>query len=98
MSMSDIQKHLTEPPIPIGGYAEKTMSDEEIGRIIKEQADMCMSILNGGENGMIVENGKCALCGKELTKGLFLCGNCKKAENNNENPEDNRRYAFRKKY
>lgn len=47
---------------------------------------------------MIVENGKCALCGKELTKGLFLCENCKKAENNNENPEDNRRYAFRKKY
>lgn len=46
--MYEYQNHLTAPPIPVGGYAEKTMSDEEIGRIIKEQADMCMAILNGG--------------------------------------------------
>lgn len=45
--MYEYQNHLTAPPIPVGGYTEKTMSDEEIGRIIKEQADMCMAILNG---------------------------------------------------
>lgn len=39
---------------------KKTMSDEEIGRIIKEQADMCMSILNGGENKM--SENKCLNC------------------------------------
>lgn len=90
MSMSDIQKHLTEPPIPIGGYAEKTMSDEEIGRIIKEQADMCMSILNGGENGM--SNMKyyvcCPMCDKEkCVRGTEECDAEKWEKESDKNDE-----------
>lgn len=58
--MYEYQNHLTAPPIPVGGYAKKTMSDEEIGKLIKEQSDMCMAILNGSENKM--SENKCFGC------------------------------------
>lgn len=47
--MYEYQNHLTEPPIPVGGYLPKTISDEELKNIIKDRADMCMAILNGDE-------------------------------------------------
>lgn len=47
--MYEYQNHLTEPPMPVGGYLPKTISDEELKKIIKDQADMCMAILNGDE-------------------------------------------------
>lgn len=49
--MSNYQNYLTEPPIPIGGYLPKTISDEELKKIIKNRADMCMVILNSDECG-----------------------------------------------
>lgn len=47
--MYEYQNHLTEPPMPVGGYLPKTISDEELKKIIKDRADMCMAILNGDE-------------------------------------------------
>ena len=47
--MYEYQNHLTEPPIPVGGYLPKTISDEELKKFIKDRADMCMAILNGDE-------------------------------------------------
>ena len=45
---------------------------------------------------MIVENGKCALCGKSLEKGrLFICRECQKKE---DNLCENRRYAIPRKH
>jgi hypothetical protein len=35
--------------MPVGGYLPKTISDEELKKIIKNRADMCMAILNGDE-------------------------------------------------
>lgn len=45
----EYQNHLTEPPIPVGGYLQKTISDEELKKIIKNRSEMCMAILNGDE-------------------------------------------------
>lgn len=47
--MYEYQNHLTEPPVPVGGYLPKTISDEELKKIINDRADMCMAILNGEE-------------------------------------------------
>lgn len=47
--MYEYQNHLTEPPMPIGGYLPKTISDEELKKIIKYRTEMCIAILNGEE-------------------------------------------------
>lgn len=74
--MYEYQNHLTAPPIPVGGYTEKTMSDEEIGKIIKDQADMCMAILNGDEN--IMRENKCLSCEHFKNNKLPYENICKK--------------------
>jgi len=61
--MSNYQDHLTEPPIPVGGYLPITISDEELKKIIKTRADMCIAILNGDE----IEHENCyERCSKKL--------------------------------
>lgn len=61
--MYEYQNHLTEPPIPVGGYLPKTISDEELKKIIKDRADMCMTILNSDE----IEHESCnAHCSRKL--------------------------------
>lgn len=45
---------------------------------------------------MIVENGKCVLCGKPLEKDrLLICKECQKKE---DELYDNRRYAIPRKH
>lgn len=66
----EYQNHLTEPPMPVGGYLPKTISDEELKKIIKNRTEMCMAILNGDEK----ESGKTAQLIAEAYKQGFQEG------------------------
>ena len=67
--MNDYQNHLTEPPVPVGGYLPKTISDEELKKITKERADMCMAILNGDEKEYEGCDAHCSIKLEEANNG-----------------------------
>lgn len=66
--MYEYQNHLTEPPVPVGGYLPKTISDEELKKIIKDRADMCMAILNGDEKDYEGCDAHCSRKSEETNK------------------------------
>ena len=47
MQSQELQKYLTNPPIPFGGYQAKTMNDDEIKEQMNKGADRCMKMLFG---------------------------------------------------